>query len=383
MRGPSLLYIGDQDPGTTARDRAEALAGLGAEVTHLASPRLGGLAARIDWQLRSRLQVGPVISRTNAAIEQVVSHRSFDLAWIDKGWMIRPSTMRAIRRSCRAVVLFNNDNPWGEHERGLWRLHLAVVPLVDEVITSKYSAVRPYELAGASRVSVVDFGFAPKRHFAAANPQGDFQHDVCFIGTALRDGGGIRPHRTDLLIELAKAIPGRVSLFGHGWSRIVRRCAELFRVVGEGAWNDEYRKTIWASRINLSFITKDNWEEMSHRAFEITACGGCLIAERASRLEQSFKEDREALYFSTSDELVMAVRRLLADETLRARIAEAGTQRAHRSGYDNASRLAEAISRSPILRPFFPIPEPSTERSIERATEQTGQTTSNRAGTAG
>lgn len=355
MTGPSILHIGDDDKGTTARDRADALAQLGAEVTRLPPARLAGWAGRIDWQLRARLQIGPAIVRTNAAIRSACAARTYDVLWIDKGWMVQPSTLRAIRDRAKAVVLFNNDNPWGEHERGLWRLHRGIIPLVDEVMTPKYGVVRPYELAGARRVSIVDFGFAPARHFPPPQPV-EPQHDLSFIGTALKDGGGIRPHRTELVLELARRLPGRISLFGHGWKRAVRGHEGLFHTIEDGAWDDLYRTTIWASKLSLSFITKDNWEELSHRAFEITACGGCLLAERASRLEQSFCEDVEAVYFSRVDELAAKASALLADEPRRQRIAAAGLARAQSSGYDNAARLAEAITRSPILRPLFPQP---------------------------
>ncbi|WP_035640089.1 glycosyltransferase [Bradyrhizobium sp. ORS 375] len=353
MPGPSLLYVGDNGAGTTSRDRADALEQIGAVVTRLPPPALSGLAARIDWQLRARLQIGPVIARANAELIRAAAERTYDVLWIDKGWMIRPATLAAIRSRVGAVVLFNNDNPWGEHERGLWRLHLGLVPLVDEIMTPKYSVVRNYERAGARRVSVVDFGFAPARHFMPDQPL-PMLHDISFIGTALKDGGGIRPHRTELMLDLAKRMPGRVSLFGHGWSRAVRGHEQLFRVIADGAWDDAYRQTICASRISVSFITKDNWEELSHRAFEITACGGLLLAERASRLEQSFRDEHEAVFFTGVDDLADKAARLLADEPCRARIAQAGWVRAQSSGYDNASRLAEAIGRSPLLRSLFP-----------------------------
>nr|WP_249157936.1 glycosyltransferase [Bradyrhizobium jicamae] len=220
-------------------------------------------------------------------------------------------------------------------------------------MTPKYGVVRPYELAGARRVSIVDFGFAPARHFPSPQPV-EPQYDLSFIGTALKDGGGIRPHRTELVLELARRLPGRISLFGHGWKRAVRGHEGLFQVIEDGAWDDLYRTTIWASKVSLSFITKDNWEELSHRAFEITACGGCLLAERASRLEQSFREDVEAVYFSDIAELAAKAAALLADQAGRQRIAAAGLSRAQSSGYDNAARLKEAIARSPVLRPQFP-----------------------------
>jgi spore maturation protein CgeB len=349
---PSVLYVGDLGPGLTSQDRADALVGLGAQLDAVGpDPRQGGLG-RIDWLLSSRVQISPSIRRLNAAIAERFVRSSYDILWLDKGWMVRPDTLKNVRSKVKAIVLFNNDNPWGAHERGIWRLHKAIVPVVDEVIVPKYSVIRCYEKLGARRVSVADFGFAPARHFAPEAPVAR-DIDICFIGTALKDGGGIRPDRTEMILQLGKLLPGRISIFGDGWKKALRGAEHYFNDIADGAWDNLYCQTIWRSKINLSFVTKDNWEESSHRAFEITACGGCLLAERSSRLEQSFAEGEEALYFQGASECAEIATKLLDDETRRDRIARAGNRRALGSGYDNQSRLAEAIARSPVLRGHF------------------------------
>jgi hypothetical protein len=348
----SLLYIGEMDAGATSRDRADALGALGASVSAISPSLHGGWKGRVDWILRSRLQVSPTINKLNADILDACSRRTFDILWLDKGWMVQPRTIRAVRERVSAIVLFNNDNPWGEHERGLWRLHFGLIPLVDEILVPKYSVVRPYELRGAKRVSIAEFGFAPERHFVPSAPI-EKKHELCFIGTALKDGGGIRQHRTQSMLDLAKRLPGKVSVFGYGWRRAVRGNEQLFRAIGEGLYDADYRRGIWESAVNLSFVTKDNWEEMSHKAFEIAACGGCLLAERASRLEQNFEEGREVEFFTGVDDCARLASELLADRARRERIAAAGHARAVSSGYDNTSRLREAILRSPVLRGYF------------------------------
>jgi len=348
----SLLYIGEMDRGATSRDRAEALGSLGATVSTISPSFYTGWRARADWLLRSRLQIGPTINKLNADIVDAFRDRTFDILWIDKGWMVQPQTIRTVREKVSSIVLFNNDNPWGEHERGMWRLHLGLIPLVDEILVPKYSVVRPYELRGARRVSIAEFGFAPNRHFAPPAPV-EKKHRLCFIGTALKDGGGVRQHRSKFILELARRLPGAISLFGYGWRRAMKGHEGLFKVIGDGAYDVDYRQAIWESEINLSFVTKDNWEEMTHKAFEITACGGCLLAERASRLEQNFEEGSEVAFFSGVEECARLATELLADHERRERIAAAGHARATGSGYDNASRLREAISRSPVLRGHF------------------------------
>jgi hypothetical protein len=59
------------------------------------------------------------------------------------------------------------------------------------------------------------------------------------------------------------------------------------------------------------------------------------------------------MYFGQASECAEVATRLLDNDTERNRVARAGHLRALNSGYDNQSRLAEAIARSPVLRRYF------------------------------
>ena len=128
---PRVLYVGELGPGSTAQDRAVALQCLGAEVDAIGPDPRRGRLGRLDWLLSSRLQISPSIQRLNAAIAERLAARPYDILWLDKAWMVQPATVKAARARTGSIVLFNNDNPWGEHERGLWRLHKRLIALVD------------------------------------------------------------------------------------------------------------------------------------------------------------------------------------------------------------------------------------------------------------
>ena len=115
------------------------------------------------------------------------------------------------------------------------------------------------------------------------------------------------------------------------------RTGELYRT--------DYREAIWRSRINLSFLTHSNQDEFVHKSFEIAGCGGFLLAERSAGHLQRFKEDEEAVFFSTFDELAAKIRRYLPDEAARRRIAHAGNLRAARDGYHNDRQVGLILER--------------------------------------
>ena len=110
-----------------------------------------------------------------------------------------------------------------------------------------------------------------------------------------------------------------------------------------------YREAIWRSRINLAFITHSNRDQVAHKSFEITACGGFLLAERTPEHQTCFREDEEAVFFSDFEECRVKIDRYLNDEPARTRIAAAGQRRAQSSGYDNDSMLRGLLGRAAEL----------------------------------
>jgi spore maturation protein CgeB len=90
--------------------------------------------------------------------------------------------------------------------------------------------------------------------------------------------------------------------------------------------------------------------QIKARIFEVTGMGGCLLTEMAEGLEDYFRLGVEVETFSTPEELVLKVRRLLSDPMHRDAVARAGNIRTSTEHtYENrfrelltvADRLAE------------------------------------------
>jgi spore maturation protein CgeB len=154
--------------------------------------------------------------------------------------------------------------------------------------------------------------------------------------------------RPATLRKLSELNEFQVVISGHPgvWKRDLG--PEVFaRLYREGElFQQQYREAIWRSKINLSFITHSNLDEFVHKSFEIAGCGGFLLAERSEGHLQRFKEDEEAVFFSSYDELVQKIRRYLPDEEARRRIAAAGMARAIRDGYHNDHQVSLIVDRA-------------------------------------
>jgi spore maturation protein CgeB len=109
--------------------------------------------------------------------------------------------------------------------------------------------------------------------------------------------------------------------------------------------DEAYRAAIWQSKINLAFVTRLNEDDVAQKAFEITACGGFLLAERTPAHQAAFEEGKEAEFFSNVEECADKIRYYLAHPAEREQIAQSGRERAIRSGYDNDTQLARVIAR--------------------------------------
>jgi hypothetical protein len=147
------------------------------------------------------------------------------------------------------------------------------------------------------------------------------------------------------LLKLARDYGLPVFINGNRWARALSPEELKFFTLGDFLSNEHYRTGIWRSKINLSFVTEDNEDDIAHKAVETAACGGFLLALRTEGHQALFEEDREAVFFSSVEECADKARFYLGRPDLRDAIAARGRERAVRSGYDNDTQLARVLNR--------------------------------------
>jgi hypothetical protein len=165
-----------------------------------------------------------------------------------------------------------------------------------------------------------------------------FITDVVFIGHYEPDG------REDSIRALVTA-GIRVKLWGgHYWSRKV--LGDLYDSLSPivPAEGEDYAKALCGAKVCLCFLSKLNRDTYTRRCFEIPACGKVMLAERTDDLMQFFKEDEEACFFSSPEELVRKAQWLINNPDIRERIARAGLRRVWADGHDVVSRAKYFLS---------------------------------------
>jgi spore maturation protein CgeB len=330
-----VLYVSSLAPDYYGEYRLRALRRLPLEhVAALDWMECAGFAG-LRGKLEFRLQAGPGVGRLNRALLQAAAREEANVLLCDKALGVRPSTLRGLRQNKVLTIDYINDNPFGPRHDPGWRLFRKAIPEYDLHVVPRQSSVEDFRRHHAREVTQVLFSYEPSVHFAPAAPWTDAERDrnVSFIGTPYDQRG-------EFLTRLWRAaVPVDISGSRPHWRAALPADAFAATFRHGELKGDAYREAIWRSRINLAFVTHSNRDQVAHKAFEITACGGFLLAERTPEHQACFREDEEAVFFSDFKECRAKIDRYLNDEPARAQIAAAGQRRASTSGYDNDSVL--------------------------------------------
>lgn len=341
-----ILYVGSLGPGQTAEHRRWALERLGHEVVPL---NADDYQARNGFlrKLEFRSQIGPGVLRFNHDIVSRAGAIRPDVAWFDKTLSLQPSTIDRLRQMGIKTVSYMIDNVFGPRGDPGWRLYRKCIAHHDLHVTQRDRNVEQYRGAGARDVVKIQTAFEPSLHFPPPPSwsDADRDRDASFIGSPYDD----RAERLQEVVEI-HGQPVDISGNRRAWERRLPPdlMARLFR--SDELPDAAYREGIWRSKINIAFVTRANEDEFAHKAFEIAACGGFLLAEDVPGHRARFVADEEAVFFRDTAELAAKIARYLPDEAARTRIAAAGRARAVASGYDNdtqVARILAAIAPSP------------------------------------
>ena len=323
---------------------------------HVAAFRWGGRFGSFLGKVESKWTLpGPATIRLNRDLINEVATARPDVVLVWRGTHVFPSTLRALKQEgVRTLVSYNHDDFSGPssgarvpaHHHVLWRRFLACAAEYDLHLVKRADNIEHLRSLGAAQAELFPMYFVPWIHrpmeLSAVEAE-RFETDVVFVGHHEPDG------REEYLRALVAA-GIKVRLFGGKyWTREVLR--DLVEVLGpiSPVYGDDYAKALCGGRLCLAFLSSLNRDTYTRRCVEIPACGRPLVCWRTSHLQALFREDEEAVLFSSKEELLEKVSWLLRDDEARQRIAKAGMERVWKDGHDVLTcveRLARRLSRS-------------------------------------
>jgi len=276
----------------------------------------------------------------NNKILDLVSQNEYDVVWIDKGLIIKPSTLKKIKERLPSsiIVSFSPDNMM----KRLWqsKQFCDCIALYDVHITTKSFIIEDFYAHGAKKVILANKTFQKDFHYPRNITKEEKKRlgaDVGFVGTWEKE-------RCDSILYLARH-GVKVKVFGDkNWEKYSNICGNL-EIVAGGLYNDDYAKAFGAFKISLCFLKKCACDQITARSVEIPACGGFMLAERTNEHLQMFEEGKEAVFFSSDKELLEKCVYYLCHDEEREKICNAGRKRCLESDYSNDGMIRRVMTQ--------------------------------------
>lgn len=266
----------------------------------------------------------------NKRIKKCISTNKYDCVWIDKGIYISRKTLKYIKQiqpDCK-LIGYSPDNMAERHNQSLF--FLESLPLYDYFITTKSYIVDQLKSLGAQNVIFVNNAYESTFH----KPIEVTDEERIRYGGKVGFIGMWEQERCNSIIYLAEnGIPVRV--WGGGkWLEYKNKFKNL-TIEDSGLFSYDYIKALSSFDISLCFLRKINNDQQTTRTMEIPACKSLLMAERTAEHMALFKDNKEAAFFSSDEELLDKCRYYLAHPKVLHEVQEAGYARCVSSGYSN------------------------------------------------
>jgi hypothetical protein len=331
-----LLYIGSLDRWSNSSRRYKALSILCSVQALNTDPYL---LPRYISGFQHHLNAGPGIFLLNRKIRKVVKEQPFDIIWVDNKPYLNPRTLELIKKRHPAARIINllTDDPFGKYTNS-WSLFKRTISLYDAFFVQRRVNQHELQMRGAKKAALCYRSFDPEFERPLVLTEEErkrYGASVGFVGT-------YEDVRASFIAYLIKnGIP--VLVTGNDWPG-----GDYWDVIepyynGPSVFNEEYIKALNGPDIVLHFLRHANRDEQDSRTFEIPACQRFMLAERSQVHTQLFREDEEAVFFSTKEELLEKVKHYLANPVERERIALNGYKRCFNSGYTHRERMETVL----------------------------------------
>jgi spore maturation protein CgeB len=331
-----ILICGDWKYEVYELSMARALVDLGARVTPFEiAPYFKGFTGKLQSHIPFW---NPATFQMHVDLMRLIKSCQPDVVLLWRCTSISPAFLRYLQRQSKVkIATYNNDDPFASlsgavvpwRYRFLWSWYLKSTRICDLNFFYRPVNISDADVFGSNRPILCKPYFRPWRDRVldlSEEEQRKFGGDIVFVGHFENDG---RAGLVKALVDSGL----RVRLFGNDyWNKGQLKGYEgklgyVRELVGE-----DYIRALNGSPIALCLFSKINRDEYTRRTFEIPACGSVMLSERTPAMLEMFREDEEAVYFSSLAEAVQKAQWLKASPEVRHRISLAGQRRVHEIG---------------------------------------------------
>jgi spore maturation protein CgeB len=272
----------------------------------------------------------------NRKILKAVDKFNPHVVLVVKGSSVSPDTLQAIKLKSDAFLInYATDDPF--NPLATTRDIIDGIPFYDVYACTKLAIMSDVQKAGARKIVHVKFGYDPELHFQefalTSLERESFIKDLVFVG-------GADPERFEFMERLTQVYGHHLTLYGQYWNRR----AELKTYAKDAVFGRNYRLALSNSKIALCLLRHANRDTHTMRTFEIPVCGPLMIAEGTEEHRELYREDKDAVFFDSFDELLDKLDYYLKNESKRRSIAENGRNRVLLGRHTYKDRLIELLN---------------------------------------
>lgn len=300
--------------------------------TQLGHPVLG----RLGWRTGYRFLQSKIRQRWLSW--KARTNQKFDLVWVNGGEWFGPEMVREFHDVADSVVLYMNDDPTGNRDRGRWLSLRRGLHEYDLCVVVRDPNVEEFRALGARKVvrAWMSYDEISHRPLEESEPQRtDLASEVVFIGTWM-------PERGPFLLDLVRlGVP--LSIIGRRWERSPEW--NLLRPFwrSEPVKNRDYVAAIRQAKVCLALLSKGNRDLHTQRTAEIPFAGGLLCGERTLEHEELFREGVDAVFWRDSTECAQICHEMLANPHRRDTIRGSGHDRVREMKLGNEAVCAKIL----------------------------------------
>lgn len=198
---------------------------------------------------------------------------------------------------------------------------IKTIKFYDLIISPKIERFDKYILKGAKKLLFLENFYFGKYFYPSELKK---KYDISFIGSWSRK-------RNKLINIIADKYS--VHVFGNSWKHKNKN----HRVIKQDEINPhKFREVVSQSKINLNFLTEENYDTSNLRFFEISACKGLLLSEFSQRFENILSSKNETFYFKNIDEVNCVIDEILKlDKEKIRRISNAASTKIKDDSFEN------------------------------------------------
>lgn len=247
-----------------------------------------------------------------------------DVLLVIKGAGIKPETLSYIKSQHRSYLInYATDDPFntsicGDEIRNS-------ISSYDVYFCTKRAIINDVVKAGCSEARYLPFGYQPDVHYFE-KPISDeetkkYSSDVVLIG-------GCDEDRHHLINGLICNLDINLHLYGGYWNRF----PEFKKYYRGFVYGRDYRLALSSTKIALGPVRHSNRDGHSPRTFEIIACNAFLLCEYTAEHDEIFVSDKEAVFYSSVNEMTEKIRYYLTKPQERKIITDNGYKKICENG---------------------------------------------------